>query len=43
MQAAPNNWDSLWSAPHKFEWQFIIDGVTYSSESIQGTPIINRR
>ena len=42
MQAAPNNWDSLWSAPHKFEWQFIIDGVTYSSESIQGTPIINR-
>lgn len=40
MQTRPDNWEALFSGPHKTEYKFLIDGVEYSGSDLQGTPCL---
>lgn len=42
MQTRPSNWSALFAAPHKTEYRFVIDGVTFDGGSVQGTPTITK-
>lgn len=42
MQTRPDNWEALFSGPHKTEYKFLIDGVEYSGSDLQGTPCLTK-
>lgn len=42
MQTKPSGWAELFSSSHKTEYKFVIDGVEYTKNNIQGTPIITK-
>ena len=42
MQTAPLNWTSLFSASHRVEYKFVIDGIDYFAEDLKGTPQIRK-
>ena len=43
MQTAPTNWDALFSAAHRTEYRFLINGVEYLADDIKGTPTITKK
>lgn len=40
MQTISALWETLFSSPHKTEYRFDINGVTYSKNDIKGAPVI---
>ena len=42
MQTKPSGWAELFASSHKTEYKFVIDGVEYTKNNIQGTPIITK-
>lgn len=42
MQTTPTNWGSIFSAPHKTEYRFVVNGVTYQGDDLKDTPIIKK-
>ena len=42
MQAKPTGWAALFAAPHRTEYKFVIDGVTYTAADIPSTPVISK-
>lgn len=42
MQTAPLNWTSLFSASHRVEYKFTIDGTDYYAHDIKGIPQIRK-
>ncbi len=42
MQTRPANWGSLFVAPHKTEYRFVINGVNYDGKNVHGTPEITK-
>lgn len=43
MQTAPTNWTALFSAKHKTEYRFLVNGVEYLADDIKGTPTITKK
>lgn len=42
MQTQPTQWAGLLAGSHKTEYRFDINGISYYSDSVQGTPIIKK-
>ena len=42
MQTTPTNWGSIFSAPHKTEYRFVVNGVIYQGDDLKDTPIIKK-
>lgn len=42
MQATVTNWDTLFSASHRTEYKFVINGVDYLASDLQGIPVITK-
>lgn len=42
MQMRPENWEPLFSGPHKTEYKFLIDGLNYAGSDLQGTPVLTK-
>ena len=42
MQTAPLNWSSLFSASHRVEYKFVIDGIDYFAKDLKGAPQIRK-
>ena len=40
MQSVPANWGSIFSASHKTEYRFTVNGVNYEGDDLKDTPVI---
>ena len=42
MQSVPANWGSIFSASHKTEYRFTINGVNYEGDDLKDTPVVSK-
>lgn len=42
MQTTPANWGSIFAAPHKTEYRFVVNGVSYQGSDLKDTPVIKK-